>query len=218
MTKPVVIVGGGRQGRNIAEILERTATTALLAGFLDDTKPSGSTVLGYPVVAGFAAMRDPAFVRDHSWIVSLGDNLSRRELCRLLADAGAEFVNALHPSAQISRSAVIGRGVWIGALSTVLTGCAIGDWVAVDVHSILGSDVRVGEAAFVGPGSILTGGSAVGARTFLGAAATVSNNVTIGADCVVGANSLVLRDVPDGASVSGTPAQPTRLRRRPLMR
>jgi len=218
MTKPVVIVGAGRQGRNIAEILEQTETSALLTGFLDDTKPAGSTILGYPVIAGFARMREPAFVRDHSWIVSLGDNLSRSELCHSLADAGADFVNAIHPSVQISRSAIIGRGVFIGAFSIVLTGGVIGDWVAIDVHTVVGSDLRIGEAAFIGPGSTLTGGSSVGARAFLGAGTTVSNNVVIGADCVVGANSLVLRDVPDGASASGIPAQPARLRRRPLMR
>jgi hypothetical protein len=56
MDRSTVIVGAGRHGRNTAEIFDRTATAAPLAGFLDDTKPLGSTVLGHPVLAGFSAV------------------------------------------------------------------------------------------------------------------------------------------------------------------
>src|SRR3954462_4455303 len=105
MNPPTVVVGAGRHGRNVAEILERTATACVLAGFLDEAKPAGSTVLGHPVLADFSAMRDPTFVRDHTWIVAFGDNLLRLELFRLLADSNAAFVNAIHPTAQISRAA-----------------------------------------------------------------------------------------------------------------
>jgi sugar O-acyltransferase (sialic acid O-acetyltransferase NeuD family) len=218
MNNPIVIVGAGRQGRNIAETLENAEATAPVAGFLDDTKPAGSTILGVRVLAGFSAMHDKTFVHDHGWIVAIGDNLVRSELCRALADAGATFVSAVHPTAQLSRTAALGRGVFVGPLCSVGTGSTIGDWAVLEGHTRIGVDVRVAEGAFFGPGVILTGGSSVGARSFLGAGTTLCNDVSVGADCVVGANSLVTRDLPDGATACGTPARPARLNRRPFKR
>lgn len=218
MNKPVVIVGAGRQGRNIAEILEAAESAAPVAGFLDDTKPAGEKIIGHSVLDDFAAMRDPAFVLDHAWIVAIGDNLVRRDLCRALAEAGATFVSAVHRTAQISRMATLGRGLFIGPLSSVGADSMIADWVALEAHVRVGVDVRIGEAAFLGPGTLVTGGSSVGARSFLGAGTVVSNEVSVGADCVVGANSVVVRDLPDGSTAYGSPARPASLTRRPFKR
>jgi sugar O-acyltransferase (sialic acid O-acetyltransferase NeuD family) len=218
MTKPVVIVGAGRQGRNIAEILEAGQGTGPLAGYLDDTKPVGERVLGHPVLDGFAALRDPAFVRDHAWVVAIGDNLIRRDLSRALADAGAAIVSAVHRTAFISRAATLGRGLFIGPLSSVGTGSTIEDWSVIEGHGRVGADVHIGEAAFLGPGTLITGGSSIGASAFLGAGTVIGNTVSVGANCVVGANSFVIHDLPDGTTAYGSPARPAPLTLRPFKR
>jgi sugar O-acyltransferase (sialic acid O-acetyltransferase NeuD family) len=218
MNKPVVIVGAGRQGRNIAEILEGAEAPGPVAGFLDDTKAIGEKIFGHPVLNGFAALRDPRFVLDHAWIVAIGDNWIRRDLYRALADADAAIVSAVHRTAAISRGAILGRGLFIGPLSSVGAETKIGDWSVLEAHVRVGVDVRIGEAAFLGPGAITTGGSSVGANSFLGAGTIVNNNTSVGADCIIGANSVVTRDLPDGTSAYGAPARPAPLRRRPFDR
>ena len=186
-----------------------------IAGFLDDTKAVGEIVNGHPVLAGFEKIRDPMFVRDHMWFVAIGDNAPRSKVFRELADRGAEFVNVIHSTAFVSRTAVLGRGVFVGNLTVVNPNSIIGDCAVLDGHTRVGMDIRIGEGAFLGPGVIIAGGVSIGARTFLGAGVTVSNEVTIGADCVVGAHSLVLRDLPDGSAAYGTPARPAPLNRQP---
>jgi sugar O-acyltransferase (sialic acid O-acetyltransferase NeuD family) len=218
MNKPIVIVGAGRHGRLVAETLEKHEAPHPIAGFLDDTKPVNEDVIGYPVLAGFAAMRDPAFVRDHTWFVAIGDNTIRTNLCRTLADGGADFLNVIHPNADISRTATIGRGVFLSGFNKVGSRTRVGDWVVLGAYTCLGLDISIGEGAFSGPGVIVVGGVSIGARSFLGAGAVVSNEVSIGADCVVGANSLVLRDLPDGVTAHGIPARAAPLKRRPLQR
>jgi sugar O-acyltransferase (sialic acid O-acetyltransferase NeuD family) len=215
MIKPIVVVGAGRQGRNIVEVLE-DGKAGPVAGFLDDTKPAGETVLGHPVLNGFAAMRDAGFVRAHSWIVAVGDNLIRKNLCRGLADAGAIFVCAIHQAVHLSRTAVLGRGVYVGPFSSVGANSTIGDWAVLQANVRVGVDIRVGEASFLAPGVIITGGGSVGAGSVLGAGAVLSNDVSVGDDCVVGANSLVLRDLPNGTTAYGTPARPAALTPRPF--
>jgi acetyltransferase EpsM len=218
MNKPVVIVGAGRQGRNIVEILEGAEAPGPVAGFLDDTKAVGEKIFSHPVLNGFAAIRDPRFVLDHAWIVAIGDNLIRRDLYRTLVDSDATIVSAIHPTACISRGAILGRGLFIGPLSSIGADSKIGDWSVLEAHVRVGVDVRIGEAAFLGPGAITTGGSSVGAHSFLGAGTIINNNTSVGADCTVGANSVVTRDLPDGTSAYGSPARPAPLNQRPFKR
>lgn len=218
MSKSVVIVGGGRHGRVVLDVFDNDEAVSPIAGYLDDTMPVGEKIYGHPVLNGFAAMHDRAFVLDHAWFVALGDNVVRRDLCRTLADAGATIVNAIHPSAQISRRATLGRGVYVGPFASIGPGAAIGDWTIIEGHGRLGTNIRVGEAAFLGAGVTLTGESSVGDGSFLGAGTIVSNKISVGADCVVGANSTVIRHLPDGITASGSPAQPKPLTRRPFKR
>jgi UDP-perosamine 4-acetyltransferase len=216
MTKPVVIVGAGRHGRATADILDSRNT--IVAGYLDDTKPKGDTVSGHPVLDGLGAMHDPAFVRDHAWFVALGDNGVRSKLCWLLADAEACFVNVIHPFAQISRRATLGRGLYIGACATVSVGSIIGDWALIGAYAFVGVDGRIGEAAFIGHASIIAAGTSVGARSFLGSGTILSNDAPVGDDCVIGASSLVTRALPDGTTAYGVPARPAPLKRNPFGR
>jgi sugar O-acyltransferase (sialic acid O-acetyltransferase NeuD family) len=218
MSKPVVIVGAGRQGRLVAETWEKGEAPDPVAGFLDDTKAVNEDVIGYPVLAGFAAMHNPSFVRDHAWFVAIGDNTIRTNLCRTLADAGADFVNVIHPDADISRTATLGRGVFLSGLNKIGSRTRVGDWVILGAYTCLGLDISIREGMFAGPGVFVAGGGSVGARSFLGAGTIVSNEVSIGADCVVGAKSLVLRDLPDGTTAYGIPARAAPLKRQPLQR
>jgi sugar O-acyltransferase (sialic acid O-acetyltransferase NeuD family) len=214
--KPIVILGAGRHGRGAVEILD--GLQMAVAGFLDDTKPTGEPVSGRPVLGAFATMRDLAFVRDHAWFVAVGDNYTRRTLCRELADADASFASVIHPSAQISPSATLGRGLYIGACSVVQTGSIVGDWALLGAHAYVGIDGSVGDAAFVGHGSILAAGTSVGACTFLGSGAIMANDASVGADCTVGAGSVVTRALPDGSTAYGVPARPAPITRRPFKR
>ncbi len=101
MTKPIVVVGAGRHGRGSTDILDSQGLT--VAGFLDDTKPKGENRLRLSRVGRVCGDARPAFVRDHTWFVAIGDNQTRRDLCRALSDAGAGFANVVHPLATFPR-------------------------------------------------------------------------------------------------------------------
>ena len=85
--------------------------------------------------ARFGKMRDPTFVRDHIWFVAIGDNAPRSRVFRELADAGAEFVNVIHSTAFVSRTAILGRGVFVGNLTVVNPNSIIGDCAVLDGQS-----------------------------------------------------------------------------------
>jgi len=206
MTKAAVIVGAGRQGRNVVDIFG-AGPGPPIAGYLDDTRPPGTVVDRHPILAGFGRMADRAFVRDHVWIVALGDNVIRQALCLRLADHGADFVNAIHASAFISDFATVGRGVFINAYTRVGSGARIRDWALIEGLTWVGCDVDFGEAARCGPNCVFAGGASVGECTFVGSGGVISNEVRVGAHCVVAANAAVVRDLPDSVRAQGLPAR-----------
>jgi len=96
----------------------------------------------------------------------------------------------IHPSATISRSALIDRtwprGVHIEA------GCKIGDEAVVLTHDMTRGiylDTRIGAGSVVGPRAIVLPG------------------VTIGENCVIMPGALVTKDMPPHSMAVGNPAK-----------
>jgi sugar O-acyltransferase (sialic acid O-acetyltransferase NeuD family) len=207
MTKQVVIVGAGRQGRNVLEILNFDRMRYPVAGFLDDTKAAGDTVMGVPVLGGFDRMNDGRFVAEYVWFVAVGASTARREIGFQLKSRGATLVNAIHPSTDVSSESHIGTGVFVAAFVRIASLSRIEDLALIESFCVIGCDTAVGSAMSFGPSCVLTGGASVGAATFVGAGTVISNNVHVGSNCVVGANAVVVRDIPDGARAQGVPAR-----------
>jgi UDP-perosamine 4-acetyltransferase len=207
MPKQVVIVGAGRQGRNVAEILAASPATLPIAGFLDDGKPFGEVVVGWPVLGGLDRMDEPGFIDHHAWFVAIGANELRARIGGRLKDAGATIVNAIHANTDVSPYAEIGVGVYVAPFGRIGSGSRVGDWALVEMGSLVGCDARVGRAASLGPSSILTGGASVGDLTAVGAGSVVVNDVHVGSGCVLAAGSVVVDEVPDGTRVQGVPAR-----------
>lgn len=207
MPKDIVIVGAGRQGRNVTEILAEQKTPHDIAGFLDDTKQIRETIVGVPVLGGFDLLEDRSFVSEHRWFVALGDNRVRRRIGLGLLEFGGELVNAIHPQTSISSFARIGRGVYIAPYSRVGSNSDIQDFALIEASAHIGCDIVLGHSAFVGPGGVLTGGSAVGVLSFVGANAVISNNISVGDACIIGANAVVVRDIPSHTRAQGVPAR-----------
>lgn len=85
-------------------------------------------------------------------IPAVGNNLVRQQWHQLIQDIGIPVANVIHPSAIISPSAKIGRGV------TIMAGCIIGvetyidDGVIVNMGTAIDHDVKIGQFAHLSVG------------------------------------------------------------------
>lgn len=82
----------------------------------------------------------------------------------------------IHPTAWISDSARLGRGVAIGA------------------QSFVGDDVVVEDSVIIGSGCVLSSGSHVGESSVIHAGCVVGENVVVGKRCILHSNSVVGSD------------------------
>jgi sugar O-acyltransferase (sialic acid O-acetyltransferase NeuD family) len=208
----ILILGAGGHGRVVLDILLAERKYAV-AGFLDNQRElHGRRVDGLVVLGGIDELAEIAREQGvHGVIVAIGDNGTRRGLARQAEQAGLELVNAIHPSAAMARSAMIGRNVVVAAGVVVCAHCQIGDSVILNTGCIIDHQTMIGEGAHVCPGVRIAGRVTVEPGAFLGIGATVIPKVVIGCEAVVGAGAVVIDNVPPMATVVGVPARRVRV-------
>jgi sugar O-acyltransferase (sialic acid O-acetyltransferase NeuD family) len=204
----IVIIGAGGHGKVVLDILHKGSRFRAV-GFLDaNPKLAGSTVSGFPVWGAIHLLgRIQQQHRLGGAIVAIGDNRARAGYVGTLAAAGLELINAIHPSATVSKSANLGRNVVACAGAIICAETRIGDCVIVNTAATVDHECEIGPSVHVCPGAHLAGRVRVGARSMIGMGANVLQCLTIGQDAIVGAGAVILRDVPAGSTVVGVPGK-----------
>lgn len=210
--KPLVIVGAGGLGREVAalveDINEAEPTPAwTLEGFADDD-PSlrGNRVQGLPILGDTDWLLDR---NDLRYVVAIGSPQTRRKICARMAASGLNAATLIHPTVSIHRTVTIGAGSIVCRNTTLTVGVLLGRHVVVDLHCTVSHDAVLEDFATLHPGVHVTGEGYVGACAELGAGSVVLPGTRIGKSATVGAGAVVHRDVPAGATVVGVPARPT---------
>ncbi len=201
-----VIYGAGGHGAVVLDCL-RSANLEVI-GFLDDSPElAGTKNCGLPVLGTLAASIDLLRREQAAVVPGIGDIAMRRQICEEVAAAGLVLAGAVHASALVSPSAVVGAGTVlcpgaiVNARSRIGRGCIVNTGASVD------HDCELGDFVHVSPGAHLGGNVVVGPGTMLGLGLAVIPHVKIGAWSVVGAGSVVVRNIPEKALAYGNPAR-----------
>jgi len=210
----VLIVGSSGHARVIVDIIERTGAHSIL-GFLDDTKEPGMIEIGYQILGSLADL--PEIVREHNpqgFFIAIGDNWKRGIVAAKMMQLKPVLpaFAALHPGAQVARSACLGPGTAVMAGAVVNSNASVGSFCIVNTRASVDHDSHLDDFASIGPGATLAGNVRVGAYPAICLQACVAERVCIGSHTVVGAGSVVLGDLPDGVVAYGTPARIVRSR------
>jgi acetyltransferase EpsM len=192
------IFGASGQGKVIASILRILGTDAL-KGFIDDNPPSDK-VLGLPVVHS-SMIND---FENQSFIVGIGNNATRKKVVERL---NANYFSALHPSASICESVVLGSGTVVMPNAVVNAETTIGKHCIVNSGAVVEHDCILGDYVHISPNAALAGNTEIGEGSHIGIGAVVLPGVKIGKWVTIGAGSVVLRDVPDYAVLVGNPGK-----------
>jgi acetyltransferase EpsM len=151
MSSPIVIIGAGGHAKVVAEaILLQGKYT--IAGFLDDKMKKGEEVMGGLKCIGTTA-EFPIGIE--TFIVAIGNNSVRKKLYELHA-ARYEAATVIHPSACISKNAVIGNGtvVLAGAViaykAEIKENCIINSLSMVDHETIVGVHAHIAQGCIIG--------------------------------------------------------------------
>lgn len=212
--RPLVIVGGGGHGREIATIvldLNRVTPTFELVGVLADGHWD-EPLLDRLGVRRIGPVSDLAAL-EAEFVIGIGDGPARRRVDRLAAEAGRRAASLVHPTATVGRSVTVGPGFVAFPGARVTTDVTIGRHVHLNLNATVSHDCVVGDYVTLSPGAAVAGRVTLGVAATLGVHACVLPGVTVGADAMVGAGAVVRDDVPDGDVVVGVPARSISRRR-----
>ena len=209
MTKQdLIIIGGQGNCLDIAEaaLLQKDCFNVL--GFLDDTLEAGAnTPLDLPVLG---SLNDAGQFPKAFFINGVGSPSSYTTKARLLQRmniAHERFTRVVHPSAVVSRSAMLAKGC------AILSHCDVGNKAVLEEHVFLLQQCVVGHDSIIEAGTILatgvkvSGRVRVGSGAYLGAGSIIREGVSIGAGCLVGTGSVVVSNLPAFSICYGIPAR-----------
>ncbi len=199
MNKRVVIIGAGGHGRVIADIAE--ANGDFVVGFLDD----GNTPNDKVNVIGTGADAFKYCDGETELFVAIGNCESRKKIMNGLPDA--KWYTAIHPSAVISPSAVIGVGTCIMPNVVVNNSAVIGKGVIVNTNASVDHDDVIGDYVHIACGACLAGAVNVEEGTWIGIGSTVINNISICSNVMIGAGAVVVKDITEEGTYVGIPAK-----------
>ena len=200
--QPLVLIGGGGHAAVVADAA--LAAGWNLAGYFDDQP---QPALGLPHLGSVAAWQsEPGNLSSEAKVhAAVGDAALRRQWLAAMDDE--QLATIVHPSAVISPSAVVGRGVFIGPLAVVNARAVIGRGAIINSGAVVEHDCSVGEFCHVAPRAVLTGSVCLGDATLVGCGAVVLPGVSIGRGATVGAGAVVTADLPRDVVAAGVPAR-----------
>ncbi len=199
----ILVYGGGGHGKALIDLL-RALGGYRIVGVVDDGIPTGSCVMGAPVLGG-AAMLAEIFGQGVRLAVNAVGGISniqtRIKVFDQLAAAGFACPALIHPTAWVEASAALAAGVQVFPQAYVGSEAQVGYGVIVNSGVIISHGCKLADYANLSPGAILAGDVTVGERALIGMGVTINLGVQVGAGARIGNGATVKGDVPDGAIV-----------------
>lgn len=204
----LIIIGAG----NFARIVYEYALLSpdynkkwTIKGFIDSNVDALKNNTYYPDV--ISKIEDYEVKNNDLFICSMVNPIDRKKSTEIIENKGGRFINLIHSSANINRTAQIGKGVFIGAFVTLSVNTIIGNHIIIQDNCNVGHDTSIGDYSHLYVGSIISGLNQIGTQVSLYTSSTIYPKISIGDNSIVGAGSVVMRKVKEGNTVIGNPAK-----------
>jgi len=209
--RPIVIVGAGGLGREVALLLSQlnaAGATWEVRGFYDDRRPATPTVGGLPYLGttpDLNATPEPLAVA-----VAVGSSADRAAVVGRLTSPLLHFPALVHPQVALhpAQRVALGEGCLIQPGCVLTCDITLGRFVLLSPNCTVGHDATLADFCSLLPQASVGGAAHLGEGTCVGAHATIIQGVTTGAYAVLGAGAVAVRHVPARTTVVGVPARP----------
>ena len=187
----------------------------------DILEASGNKITGYcdleekihnpfklPYFGSEFSAEGKAKIREEGFFISVGENQVRKKIFTLFESEQLFPVNAIHPSATISKHAAIKScGIMICAGVCINPLASIGNGAICNTGAIIEHECEVNAFAHIGPGAVLCGNVIIGEGSFVGAGAVIKQGISIGKNVTIGAGAVVVKNIGDNEIVVGNPSK-----------
>lgn len=206
--KRLIIIGAGNIGRIVCEYARLTDDYNRrwsIAGFLEFADKIVTEDSCYPpiidTIEGYVPTDNDLFICSYA-------HVEEREISvKVVSDKGGQFINVIHPTANICTTNKMGVGNVIGAFTTLSINTIVGNHVMIQDHCNIGHDCIIGDYSHLYVGNIVCGVNNVGNKVTVYTGSTIYPKIRIASNSTIGAGSVVMRVVKEGTTVMGNPAK-----------
>ena len=212
--KKIFIIGASVSGMNIFQILSDITAKAKspndkyqIEGYIDENPElKGKTQFDKKIFVNFKSLRDKNF-SDYYVISAIGDPMDRERLLNKAVSLGFKIDTVIHPSANVSPYAKIGKGVIICQNCLIQPYAEIGDFCYIHAGCVVGPKVKMDYSCTVNSIVAISANTHVERRSYLGVGTSIIQGMKIGEGSILGANSVVVKPIPSHVTAVGIPAK-----------
>lgn len=212
-TKKIIILGTGGNCIDILDTINEINSGLNVPkyrciGFLDDKESLHNKVFYGVKVLG--SLENAKKYQDAYFINGIGSakNYWKKQSIIDQTNIPVErFLTVIHPTASVSKMAILGEGSVIFQQATIASNARIGNHVMILPNSIISHDVSIGDYSCITAGVSISGRVRIGKSCYLGTNCSIIGDVVIGDYALIGMGSVVLKDVPKKCVVVGNPAR-----------
>ena len=203
--KDIIIIGFGGHAKSVVDsILELKEYNII--GYTDiEDRNVELTYLGTDDV--LCAYFDKGITNVVIGIGYLGRCNTREIIFTKLKKIGFNILTIIDKTAIVSKTAIIGEGVYIAKGAIVNTEAKIGKLCIINTKSVIEHECQVGDYSHIAVGTVLCGNVEVGTNVFVGAGSTIIQGINIANNCTIGAGSVVISNIMENSVVAGIPAR-----------
>ncbi|PPA69235.1 acetyltransferase [Jeotgalibacillus proteolyticus] len=203
----LIIVGNGGHSQVVQDLILELNDHTIIA-VLDD-----QILEGYKLnnILYESTLKLPVLYQDEVQVViAVGDNSTRKKLAEKFNLPPEAYATLVHPSAFVSKQAVLGHGTVVMANAVINAGSLAGNHVIINSGAIVEHECKLEHYVHLSPNATLTGNVSLKEGVHIGAGATLIPKVTVGEWSVAGAGAVVTKSIPSFQTAVGCPARLTR--------
>lgn len=205
----ILLIGAGGHCKSVIDSI-LSLNIYKINGILDFKEKLGTSICGYPINytdEDLEHLYEKGLRSAFICVGSIGDCLVRKKLYIRAKAIGYQFPTIFDASANISRFASLGEGVFVGKHCVINSDAIIGNMAILNTGSIVEHDCQIGDYAFISVGVNLSGGVIIGNETHIGTGANVIQGIHIGSNSIIGAGSVVTKNISSHKKAYGIPCK-----------
>lgn len=211
MTRPkdIIIFGAGGQGREVLQLISQINATKLewnCLGWIDDGVEAGTVVAGLPVLGGLEVLN--RWPKPVAVAMAIAWPSTKAKIVHQLSAHQLSFPSLIHPEVLLEKDEVrLGKGTIITQGCRFTVNIDIGDFVLLNIGTVVTHDVQVANFCSVMPSVNLSGAVHLEQQVYVGTGTQIIQGLNIGTGTIIGAGSVVISDLPAHCTAVGVPAR-----------
>ena len=202
--KQVIIIGTGGHAAELRDYINhsniaRPDDQIEVIGYVDDDKSSYDH---YEFKEPFLGAIKSFEIRiDVFYLMGIANLEYRKSIIEKFLRAGGTFIGLIHPTALISPSSRIGKGVVISHNASVGPKVKIGNYNILNSRCTIGHDSVIGDYNFISPQVAISGNTTIGDENLIGTNVCTIPGIKIGSNNKIAAGMVIYKPVGDGETV-----------------